>query len=174
MKSLRQAILFVFPLLLAGSLSAQEPTIAPSRLPNLIVSSYGNCIAGETAIEIAAMRTFKEDTFIYNFGSKRTIVLIEGDSLDYFDADEQTDISAENLTKPDEYYFFHPVEYLASTVSNQERMDISLHFAHLKGETYIYWRETYQNRSYRQGLLSFDGSEFENYCTGSAGSSTRH
>jgi len=55
------------------------------------------------------------------------------------------------------------------------RMDIIAAHVVLEKDEYIYWRESFVNRSYRHGLLSFEGRERElvRVCEGRAGADVR-
>ncbi len=61
-----------------------------------------------------------------------------------------------------------------SVIQSDVKLDIKATFVELGHEDYIYWQETFLNRSYRLGLIKFDGEHFVEVCAGSGGTTTRH
>jgi hypothetical protein len=53
-----------------------------------------------------------------------------------------------------------------------EYLDVDLKFALVEGKFAVYWRETYQHRMYRQGLLKIDGEDLVKLCEGEGGISS--
>lgn len=53
-------------------------------------------------------------------------------------------------------------ERVDAMVEPDEDLDIELKLALVDGRLALYWRETYQNRFYRQGLLAIEGRAFFN------------
>ena len=64
--------------------------------------------------------------------------------------------------------------YLQTEVGYEEYMDIELSFVKLNAQRYIYWKETYQNRPYNQGLLIYKNDEIYSYCKGRGGAGVIH
>jgi hypothetical protein len=58
-------------------------------------------------------------------------------------------------------------------IDTEDRLDIVLEFIEIDHKDYIYWKESFVNRIYKQGLLYFDGDNLYNVCMGDAGVSTR-
>lgn len=58
---------------------------------------------------------------------------------------------------------------LSVFIENKESMDFTTKFVIYEGEFYILWRETYQNQSNEQGLLSFNSGRVFEYCRGQYG-----
>lgn len=51
-----------------------------------------------------------------------------------------------------------------------EDLDISLDFVYVDRELYVFWRETFINREYKQGLVEFDGDgNLKEICRGVGG-----
>lgn len=67
--------------------------------------------------------------------------------------------------------YFYKVDLM---ISPSEDLDLSLDLAIYSGEFFIYWRQTYQDRIYRQGLLRWDNSILKPYCEGLGGVKTSH
>lgn len=63
---------------------------------------------------------------------------------------------------------------ISSAVESENRLDIIARFAELDHKDYIFWKESFVNRSYKQGLLLFDGEGLIEVCAGSGGFSDRH
>lgn len=54
-------------------------------------------------------------------------------------------------------------------VPSDTPLDIDIKFAVVNGEMAIYWRETFQHRSYRHGLLRIEENDLSPWCEGRGG-----
>jgi len=54
-------------------------------------------------------------------------------------------------------------------IENGDDLDIELKFAYFENRLLIYWRETFQNRPYRQGLFEINGPDVAFLCAGRGG-----
>lgn len=52
---------------------------------------------------------------------------------------------------------------------DEESLDVLVNFAELDHEDYVYWRESYVNKAYWQGLFKFDGNDLVAVCSGAGG-----
>lgn len=67
------------------------------------------------------------------------------------------------------------VTRMASVVSQAEDdVDLFLKFVLLKGRPFVYWRETYQHRMYRQGLFEIIDHKVVPFCEGHGGTTSSH
>lgn len=67
------------------------------------------------------------------------------------------------------------VTRMGSIVSKgQDDADISLKLALLNGKSFVYWRETYQHRLYRQGLFEIIDHKLVLFCEGYGGTASSH
>jgi hypothetical protein len=54
-------------------------------------------------------------------------------------------------------------------VSRDGNIDIRLQFAFVEGRLSLYWRETYEHHSYRQGVFTIVGDDLVRLCEGEGG-----
>lgn len=68
----------------------------------------------------------------------------------------------------------HSLHYVDvdAEIDEDNDLDIQLRFAYLDGSLKVYWKETFQNRIYRQGLFNVVGHELRSLCEGQGGSRT--
>ncbi len=59
-------------------------------------------------------------------------------------------------------------------IPSDRPLDIDIKFAVVNGEIALYWRETFQHRSYRQGLLRINGDDLTPWCEGRGGVDVSH
>jgi hypothetical protein len=64
----------------------------------------------------------------------------------------------------------HFFESIDSIVDSTADLDIELKLAYFEGSLVLYWKETFHNRIYRQGLFSIIGHEVRRLCEGHGGS----
>ena len=135
-----------FALLFGGQLETppeqQEPIIASPR--NLSESWVGSCLAGEVAFDLSeALMISNRNIDVGNVG-ERTRARLDGESLIILNGDP--DRSSSEIID------------VGQLISPNDDIDVSLNFMSLEGRIALYWRETYLNRRYRQGVFSFDGT----------------
>lgn len=58
---------------------------------------------------------------------------------------------------------------ISDTIDPGSQIDIELKLAYLDGRLVLYWKETFQNRRYRQGLFNIVGTEVASLCEGLGG-----
>lgn len=58
---------------------------------------------------------------------------------------------------------------VANTIDPAGNLDIELKLAYYNGNLLLYWKETFQNRHYRQGLFNIVGADLTPLCTGVGG-----
>ncbi len=68
---------------------------------------------------------------------------------------------------------------VATAISPTTDIDIRLEFASLNGQVFVYWKETYLHRIYRQGLFRIDATadwpdRLTPYCEGEGGEWISH
>ncbi|HMG48123.1 MAG TPA: hypothetical protein VK614_11760 [Allosphingosinicella sp.] len=63
-------------------------------------------------------------------------------------------------------HYYTDVDY---EIEPRDDLDIELKLAYFEGRLVLYWRETFQNRIYRQGLFSITGHEITALCSGQGG-----
>jgi len=68
-------------------------------------------------------------------------------------------------TSPDRRYYTN----VDSEIDPRDDLDIELKLAYFEGRLVLYWKETFQNRIYRQGLFSIAGHAVVPLCTGHGG-----
>lgn len=60
----------------------------------------------------------------------------------------------------------YQVDYI---ITGDVELDIEMDPVLLEGNLYVYWRETFRHRSYRQGLLEVTGMTINKVCEGNGG-----
>lgn len=135
-----------FALIFSGQLEVpperQEPVVvSPQNLSN---SWVGSCLAGETAFDLSkALMISNRSIEVENLGDSITARL-EGESLMILSGDPDR-LSSDIID-------------IGQLISPNYDIDISLSFMSLEGQVTLYWRETYLNRRYRQGVFSIDST----------------
>ena len=61
-------------------------------------------------------------------------------------------------------------EDVDSLLNMEDDLDIELKLAQYKGDLMLFWRETFKNRIYKQGLFLVDGPQLKLACKGEGGS----
>jgi len=81
--------------------------------------------------------------------------------------------TASNSKKNISNGFINIRDYLERKLA-EDGLDIELSFVELESVKKIYWKETYQNRSYHQGILRYIDGAVESECIGRGGSDSAH
>lgn len=133
---------------------SQPPAIANQS--NITFDSIGSCGDRASRVDMRRVAFLENRSIDWGAGSRRMRVRLSGENA-YVQA-----ISA-RVNQPVN------IHSVALTVQRDGDIDIQLKFAILDGELLIYWRETYQHRMYRQGLLRPELSQLVSLCEGRGG-----
>ena len=133
---------------------SNEPPVANSRLrsPQALL---GYCAGAQGSLDMAKL------------------LIVENRSISLSRSTATAEINQESII-----YRYLPENNLAvfdinALISPDEDLDILARFAVYNGNLVIYWRETYLNRSYRQGVLLL-GERPQVLCEGRGGADTSH
>jgi len=150
---------------LGGLLSANEP--APVSLPRAVIDlsnrvGMGSCLSRHGPIELRNA-LFLENRALEFMGSRGLLrVELEGQVARISSRETSGD---ETISRTD----------IGELVDDHgSASDVGVKLALLDGRVVIYWRETFQNRIYRQGLLRIEGLALTPLCQGRAGTEISH
>lgn len=126
-------------------------------VPDVRLDRVGNCVTGEGRLV-----------------GLRNLMFLENRSLDISSGDGSIRIILEGERVEIETLGPKPVRGIYSTnigdeVDPNDDLDIELKLALLSERLLIYWKETYQNRIYRQGLFRVVNEKVESFCEGKGG-----
>jgi len=149
-------------LLTVGSatlITAKGATRVDSKSIQLTPSGFCRSDAG--SIDIGSLTFLKKTSAKLRSGSTPTIrVTIVRDT-----------VVIDDIAKPNAGELVYNVPAI---VSKGEDPDLSVHLVLLSGDLAIYWRETFQNRQYRQGVFAILEGKLVLICEGIGGISTSH
>lgn len=102
------------------------------------------------------------------------VYFLDGNEVEWGDSDALRLFELDNRN----VYIVHDQEEIAiplTLVRNiNEDMDIVARFSFFDGRLYVYWRETYLNRQFQQGLIHVDGLDLVEFCYGTGGIVSAH
>lgn len=126
-----------------------------SQLSSIEFSVDGYCKTnGGKSYEMELVRHINNESIQTRVGSAEFILSLELDNL-----------KAVELGNPDEEWIANIADFLHTDY----RPDVVISFAELDHEDFVYWRESYVHRTYRQGLFKFNGKTIVPVCTGVGG-----
>lgn len=115
----------------------------------------GNCRSSDAAVDLGRMMVLENERLeIDGEGGRPTRVALQGGSVRF-----------EHLDGDRGSYGFS----IGDIVGGDEPLDVELRLALAEGQLAIFWRETFQHRIYRQGLLKIVGGELVRWCEGRGG-----
>lgn len=154
--------------LLAGACAApivrnSEDGLRPARASNLIVVptrinpdtvGLGNCEVRGNSVDLRRM-IVHENRWLDAIGEHGRIrVRISGESVAFERLEGDRSITSFNV---------------GAILSDESDIDVELRLALVENQLSVYWRETFQNRIYRQGLFRIVGEELQRWCEGRGG-----
>jgi hypothetical protein len=152
---------FVIALVLASQLTTPHRPDSALRL-----DVTGTCESGNDSVDMSRVMFLENRTLVIEGATGPLQLRLNGESF----AVEEIGEHSEHRT------YAEPIDAM---VEPDENLDIELKLALIGSRLALYWRETYQNRFYRQGLLAIEGRAFFNpregglrrpLCEGSGGS----
>jgi hypothetical protein len=117
---------------------------APLTPPQINLDPTGWCEGSGGRIDLHRVMFLENRTLEVDGGTGPLLLRLEDET---FYSDEIGERSRHRT-------YFDKIDAL---VQPSEDLDIELKFAVVNGRLTLYWRETYQNRFYRHGLLSLEG-----------------
>jgi len=143
----------------AALITAKGATRVDSK--SIELSPNGFCRSDAGSIDIGSLTFLKETSATLRSGSMSTIrVTIVRDT-----------VVIDDVAKPNAGEMVYNV---SAMVSKGEDPDLSVHLVLLSDDLAIYWRETFQNRQYRQGVFTILEGRLVQSCEGIGGISTSH
>lgn len=154
-------ILFLFALS-GGELAQERGSSGERRLivpPAELASPLGHCDAGDHPVDLTWMMRV----------SNTEIRVMEAGVPAYYRIVRDTVVIS-----PDEGFdrleWFSIPEFLHENgIPGARAMDVELAFVVIDGELALFWRETYRNRFYQQGLIGVSTEGLSLLCTGRGG-----
>lgn len=132
--------LFVAALLAAQLTRSPGPTTPP--VVNL--DAMGECVGGNGRIDLHRVMFLENRTLVVDGGTGPLRLRLE----------DETFYSEEIGERSERRTYINQIDAM---VQPGENLDIELKFALVNNRLVLYWRETYQHRFYRQGLLTIEG-----------------
>lgn len=136
---------------------SQELIVAPTRVERF--DPVGFCQAGREAVDLHRLDFRNERSLTVEDEHGARVVELAREAVRIEGADGET--------------LLNDIGRLVELRPGQD-VDIVLSFATVDGRTVVYWRETYQNRSYRQGLMRILRERVEPLCEGIGGIDRSH
>lgn len=129
------------------------------------LDEIGNCLGPSGAIDLSRVMFLENKSIVIDGPNGPLRASIDGEDLLITEL-------AGSLRKRE---YFNNIGY---QVDQNDDLDVELRLASVKGGLAVYWRETYRNRIYRQGLFAIDvdqlfkagGRELVPLCSGKGGS----
>ena len=149
-------ILMLAALLSVSEGSAQTRSVPLTEEQIRSLDPIGSCEGGGRAIDLRKV-LFLENRSVDTDWPEGTLRLSL--SGDYFYADEVI-----NRQVSRQHY-----QLVLDSIQDGSDLDIELKFAYFEGELLLYWKETFQNRLYRQGLFKISGPNLTFLCEGRGG-----
>lgn len=122
----------------------------------------GSCIAGDRSIEMTQVLFLENRSVTVLDPARRPLRLrIEGERL-ILESDHPLLGRTQETRRIDRQ------------ITEESDLDIELKFAWVEDALALYWRETFQHRIYRQGLMRVEGDALTPLCEGRAGQTSSH
>ena len=133
-------------LLMAALLVAQLTPVrgGPTTPPQINLISTGSCESSAGRIDMQRVMFLENRTLDVDGGTGPLRLRLDGET---FYSDEIGEHSRHRT-------YFDKIDAL---IRPDQDLDIDLKFAFVNGRLMLYWRETYQHRFYRHGLVSLEG-----------------
>lgn len=142
---------------LAAALTGQ----AVSEGPHLNAPTLGSCIGRNGPMDLS--RVLFLENRVLDLTNRRVSVRVS--------VERQT-VRIEELGQADGSTY---VVHMGSLVAEgEDDADIFLKLAFINNRHFVYWRETYQHRMFRQGLFEIVGHNLVPFCQGNGGTSSSH
>lgn len=116
----------------------------PSTPPQINLDPAGGCEGGNGRIDMRRVMFLENRTLEVDGGTGPLRLRLDGETF----------YSEEIGERSERRTYFNRIDAM---VQPGEDLDIELKLALVNGRLVLYWRETYQNRFYRQGLLTIEG-----------------
>lgn len=140
-------------ILIAALLASQSPlprTTPPgSGGTALRLDTSGSCEGDGISIDMRRVMFLENRTLVIDGATGPLQLRVEGE-----------DFAAEEIGEHSQHRTY--AEPIDAMTEPDEDLDIELKLALVNNQLALYWRETYQNRFYRQGLLAIEGRRFFN------------
>ena len=147
------AVCFLGACVTPRSASADQVAITPAP-EELTLDSIGSCEANGSSVDL------------------RHMLLFENHSVDIRDGTVTRRVRLHDFTVTVELLGSHSTDVYHIAYDLRGEPDIELKLALIDGVLAVYWRETYQNRQYRQGLYHLEGGRVFAWCEGLGGITT--
>lgn len=158
------ALLFLLGACAVPEGRAQELIVVPPTRIDRDELMLGNCRSEDQVIDLRRMM-IHEHRWLDVIGEHgRTRTRVSGESLVFERRDQ---VSPEGRTPI-------VVVDIGRILGGNEDLDIDLRLASVEGRFAVFWRETFQHRSYRQGLLEIVGETVVALCEGRGGIDASH
>ncbi|HVQ08927.1 MAG TPA: hypothetical protein VMS43_10895 [Allosphingosinicella sp.] len=157
--------------LLAALVTAQVAPVTP--LPptpgvELRLDTTGSCEGQRGSVDMRRVMFLENQMLVIDGATGPLQIEVEGENF-----------SVEEIGEGSGHRTY--AEPMDGVIEPDEDLDIELKLALVDGRLALYWRETYRNRFYRQGLLTIEGRAFFNaedrglrpLCEGRGGSRSR-
>jgi hypothetical protein len=141
--------LFAVSAVINGDSTAISGSAMPSR-------SLGSCVGADGAVNISMVLFIENNSLEWNHSSEPVRVTIRRQSIDI-----------KSLRLSDGITYPYNISRMVSLDGNYA--DIILKLGLLNSSPVVYWRETFQHRMYRQGILSVVGHRLTPLCNGLGG-----
>jgi hypothetical protein len=149
----------------AGMLIAQPATPRPAPAPPRLDPFYaglGSCLGPEGPVDLRRLMLLENRQLDIDSAHGPMRLTLRGEEIRIAMLSPSADVVLSA----------HDIAYRVRR--GDDEPDIALKLAILDGRTVLYWRETFQNRQYRQGLFSIDGHDLSPLCEGRGGIEVSH
>lgn len=139
--------------MLIAALLASQPTPGTAAPPGsgvaLRLEVTGSCEGGSRSVDMRRVMFLENRTLVIDGATGPLQIRVDGE-----------DFAVEEIGENSGHRIY--AEPMNAMVEPDEDLDIELKLALVDGRLALYWRETYRNRFYRQGLLTIEGRAFFN------------
>lgn len=127
----------------------------------------GSCLNGDNEnINLEQMKRSNASNAVFPNSNRYPYLRINNDQILY--------ATSSNFEKNISNGYIDVKSYVEKQVEGEDSLDIELSFVELKSIKKIYWKETYQNRPYQQGILNYIDGAVESKCIGRGGTKSAH
>lgn len=149
----------VLSFVITSYFQADSSKITPSPpAPDLVA---GHCIGKNKTIDIGKTAYLENKQILWTNEKKSFLVSLH---------DETVRVEPIKSLLPSPVHIYN----IGHLVSPKSDIDIRLKLALIDNELYIYWRETFEHRSYRQGMFHVSGEKLTPLCEGTGGLDRSH